>query len=276
LGGVLSPFVGLELAKQAQDLFPVKYTGSYMVLCCLYLVTICAAVAIQPRLMVPPPPGSAAAANGRWYKRDSLRQTLRSTDFALPALISGLSYGAMAGLMAATPLAMLAAGLEPDATVIAIQAHILGMFVPSLFTGSLVKAFGPRAMILLGSATMLAANCLYWAHDAFWLFTLAVALVGVGWNLALVSTSAAIGNTFQPQDANALQGVTDSFILFNLAIVSTFTGAIFSAVGWSAFLLIMLAINGAWSLLALTYQLRRRPRGPPPAVDPPTDPDVEK
>eukprot|EP00873_Tetraselmis_striata_P036242 jgi/Tetstr1/456506/TSEL_043228.t1 len=266
LGGALSPVVGPELAKQAQHLFPIKYTGSYMVLCCLYLVAICAAVAIQPQMMVPPTRGSAATAavNGRWYKCDSLRQTLRSTDFALPTLISGLSYGTMVGLMAATPLAMLAAGLEPDATVVAVQAHILGMYVPSLFTGNLVKAFGPHAMILLGAATMLAANCLYWANDTLWLFALAVALVGVGWNLAFVSTSAAIGNTVQPQDTNALQGVL------------TFTGAIFSAVGWSAYLFLMLAINGVWTLLAVAYQVRRRPRDLSPVVKPPLDADVGK
>jgi hypothetical protein len=66
-------------------------------------------------------------------------QTLRSADFLLPALISGISYGSMSGLMAATPLAMLAEGIDADAAVVAVQCHILGMFVPSLFSGHLVR-----------------------------------------------------------------------------------------------------------------------------------------
>lgn len=259
LGGVLSPFVGPELAKLARFLFPTKYTGSYLVLCLLYCAQIMAAAAIQPRLMVPVKSVKAApiAPSPTGRSSSTLRQTLRSADFLLPGLISGISYGSMSGLMAATPLAMLAGGIDADAAVVAVQCHILGMFVPSLFSGHLIKFIGAPAMVALGSASMLAGNCLYWAGAAFWTFATAITLVGVGWNFAFVSTSTAIGGTFHPQDANAVQGVTDSFILLNLAIVSTSTGALFSAVGWSSFLAIMLAINALWGLLAAVYLVRK-------------------
>jgi hypothetical protein len=39
--------------------------------------------------------------------------------------------------------------------------------------------------------------------------------------------------------------------------VSTSTGALFSAVGWSSFLAIMLAINALWGLLAAVYLVRK-------------------
>ncbi|MCT7654970.1 hypothetical protein MBH78_10115 [Oceanimonas sp. NS1] len=69
----------------------------------------------------------------------------------LAAVASGMiGYGIMVLLMTATPLAMDGHHHDFPATAMVIQWHVLGMFVPSFFTGRLIRRFGTRNVILWG------------------------------------------------------------------------------------------------------------------------------
>src|SRR3546814_9867305 len=61
----------------------------------------------------------------------------------------------MTFVMTATPLAMTACGhVFADAAFI-IQWHILGMYLPSFFTGHLISRFGVLRIILAGTVLMI-------------------------------------------------------------------------------------------------------------------------
>ena len=55
-------------------------------------------------------------------------------------------------LMAATPIAMAMCSHPFDNTALVIEWHVLGMFVPSFFTGSLIKRFGALRVMAVGLA----------------------------------------------------------------------------------------------------------------------------
>ncbi|WP_206074307.1 MFS transporter [Marinobacter fuscus] len=61
----------------------------------------------------------------------------------LVALVSGaIGYGIMVLVMTATPLAMRSAGYAMSDVAFIMQWHVLGMYAPSFFTGSLIARFG--------------------------------------------------------------------------------------------------------------------------------------
>ncbi|CAM5202133.1 hypothetical protein OURE66S_00508 [Oligella ureolytica] len=70
----------------------------------------------------------------------------------LIALFSALSgYGIMVFVgMTAAPIAMMRDGHELSAAAVIIQLHVLGMFFPSFFTGSLINRFGIFKVMFAG------------------------------------------------------------------------------------------------------------------------------
>ena len=56
--------------------------------------------------------------------------------------------------MTATPIAMHDFGHSSSDTATVIQWHVLGMFLPSFFTGTLIQKFGVHRIILTGVFTL--------------------------------------------------------------------------------------------------------------------------
>lgn len=99
--------------------------------------------------------------------------------------------------MTATPLAMLGCGLSASDVGPVIQWHVVGMFAPSFFTGTLITRCGaPRIMqigfvLLLGHVAVAVAG-LEWLH-----FLSALILLGVGWNFAFIGGTALLTQTYR-------------------------------------------------------------------------------
>jgi hypothetical protein len=98
---------------------------------------------------VAPAPGAPA---GR-----PLAELVRQPVFAVSAVIAAaLGYGVMNLLMAATPIAMQQCRHPFDSAALVLEWHVLGMFVPSFFTGQPDQALWCRA----GDVCRRAAQCL--------------------------------------------------------------------------------------------------------------------
>ena len=72
--------------------------------------------------------------------------------FIVAVVACALGYGVMNLLMAATPIAMAMCSHPFDNTALVLEWHVLGMFVPSFFTGSLIKRFGALPVMAVGVA----------------------------------------------------------------------------------------------------------------------------
>lgn len=115
-----------------------------------------------------------------------------ATASAAPGLaVLALSNLVMVGVMTMTPVRMEHAGGHLGGIGLMVSAHVAGMFAPSPVSARLVGRFGPRRSAALAGAVM-AASCALAAADARSAVVLAVAmaLLGAGWNLGLVSGSA--------------------------------------------------------------------------------------
>ncbi|KAA0177180.1 hypothetical protein FNF27_01510 [Cafeteria roenbergensis] len=194
------------------------------------------------------------------------------------AAVSSLTYVSMASLMNATPLVMLQEGLVFDDTVIAVAGHLLGMYLPSLFSGRLAKRMGPEMLAVLGCAVQAAGNAWFLGGTDLGTFVGAIVVVGVGWNFAYVGASAIIPGLVDElvsadmallgaqgkhsaaaaaSRAKAIKafliGLFDTLNLLGTAVVSLATGALLDSLGPSAFWLVWLGVSVGIFIFSVIY-----------------------
>jgi MFS family permease len=255
-GGIVGGFIGPQSALWAMNLFPAQFLGSYLVLALYALV----ALAVQSRVHVPAPAIEERAGGGR-----PLAAIIRQPAFIVAALSGGLGYGLMNLLMTATPIAMSFCDHPFSAAALVIEWHVVGMYAPGFFTGSLIKRFGVLNVILAGVA--LVAGCVAVALNGTTVahFVAALVLVGIGWNFMYTGGTALLTECYAPAEKARTQGAND-FIVFSIMCVSSLaSGAMVSSVGWETMNRAVLPFLAVIATAVIWLALRRRTR-PAPAV----------
>src|SRR5262249_44968360 len=172
-----------------------------------------------------------------------------------------VGQGVMNLLMTGTPLAMMAHHHGFADTALVIQWHVVGMFLPGFFTGSLVKRWGERAIIVLGIALNVLAVAAG-ARDAgvanFWL---ALTLNGVGWNFMFVAGSTLVTKAYAPAERARTQAANDFLVFGTAAVMSLSSGQLLHHRGWH----VVLATAVVMLLAALAGSMWRVARAASPA-----------
>lgn len=117
----------------------------------------------------------------------------------------------MVAIMTMTPVHMIEHGHGVGAAGAVIALHVAAMFLPSPLTGWLVDRVGRLPVAAASGGTLLAAGVLGAAapDDSTVLLAVALVLLGLGWNLGLVSGTAMITDAV-PLDRRArTQGTVD-------------------------------------------------------------------
>ena len=134
----------------------------------------------------------------------------------LGATVMVLTQIAMVAIMTMTPVHMRHHGHSLGEIGFVIGVHVGAMFLPSLVTGRLVDKLGRLTMTLVAGATLLAAglvSAVAPGESLGWL-TLALALLGLGWNIGLISGTALIVDATPVQTRARTQGSVDVLIAF--------------------------------------------------------------
>lgn len=250
-GGVIAAVLGPELAKYTKDLLaPVTFAGSFAA---LSLVAVLALIVIQ-FIDIPRPTAAERRETGR-----PLLEILRQPT-AMVAILSGMvGYGTMTLLMTVTPLAMIACSHPFSAAAFVIQWHILGMFGPSFFTGTLIGRFGVLNVIICGLivlAACLGVNISGTAVSHFWL---GLFLLGIGWNFTYVGATTLLTTVYRPAEKAKVQAANDFLVFGSMATGALSSGAVFNSLGWSTLNLTAAPLLVA-ALAALGWlALKRRP-----------------
>lgn len=235
-GGVVAAVLGPELAKWSREaLAPVTFAGSYAVIAGLALVSIVLLAFIR----IPPPVRSERRASGR-----PLAEIARQPTFRIAVLAAMIGYGVMTLVMVATPLAMVACGFAFDDAAFVIQWHVLAMFLPSFFTGTVIKRLGVLPVILTGAllyAGCMVLNLMGQDIQNFWL---ALVLLGLGWNFMFIGGTTLLTDTYRPEERSKVQALNDFAVFTVVAAASFSSGALQDALGWEA-------VNAAMSLPVL-------------------------
>jgi MFS family permease len=120
----------------------------------------------------------------------------------------------MVAIMTITPIHIEHSGHSIDVTGAVIAAHVAGMFLPSPFSGWLVDRFGYLPIAVASGVTLLAAGLLAaWAPvDSVATLLLALVLLGLGWNLGLVSGTTLVTDAAPLATRARTQGVVEAGI----------------------------------------------------------------
>ncbi|MFG6414178.1 MFS transporter [Roseateles sp. DC23W] len=222
-GGCLGAFLGPLLARESQNLLTAPFAGAYLLLIVIAVVGL----GLISLIDFPPLPRPAAGAGGR-----SGAALVRQPVFLVAMAASALGYGVMSLLMAATPIAMGQCGLPFSDAGLVLQWHVLGMFVPSFFTGPLIKRIGVQPVLWMGVA--LNVGCVAFAlsgqdRDHF---LGALLLLGVGWNFLYIGGTTLFTQAYRPEEKTRAQGLMDTGVYTVMTLTSFSSGALVTTGGW--------------------------------------------
>lgn len=222
--GILGAVAGPNLAQASKGWLPGDFSGSYAALAGVALLAMAVVGGVRfPALAQP-----TLAAPGR-----PLAEIARQPVFAVAVAGCALGYGVMNLLMAATPLAMQMCGLPFSDTALVLEWHVLGMFVPSFFTGHLIQRFGaPRVM---AAGLLLNVACVAVALSGIRLghFLAALFVLGVGWNFLYIGGTALFTEAYRPEEKTRAQAALDTTVFATMAVTSFSSGALVTSQGWT-------------------------------------------
>ena len=252
-GGILGGILGPESSKLTKDaLAGHPFVGSYLSLVGFGVL----ALAVLWWLRIPGLSEAERAAPGR-----PLATILAQPAFMVAALAGMVGYGTMNLLMTATPLAMLHHEHPYRAAAFVIEGHVIGMFLPSFFTGRLITRFGVLQIILAGVLLNFACVAIALSGLDVFHFWTALVLLGVGWNFMYVGATTLITEVCVPAERAKTQGANDSLIFVTMAVTSAASGFLFTREGWRVMnwsVTPFLVICGAATLWLLAAR-RRQP-----------------
>ncbi|HWI80482.1 MFS transporter [Ramlibacter sp.] len=251
-GGLLGAVVGPNLAARTRNLFDVPFAGAYISLAAVALLGLAALSFIE----FPPAPARKASQGGR-----PLSEIMRQPVFLVAAVSGALSYGVMNLLMAATPIAMQQCALPFADAALVLQWHVIGMFVPGFFTGSLIRRFGTLPVMAVGVALNLACIMIALSGVELHQFLGALFLLGVGWNFLFTGSTTLSLSAYTPEERDRAQGALNFFVFATLALSSFSSGVLVTTQGWQLLnygSLVPVAVTAAL-LLWLALRLRTAP-----------------
>ena len=252
-GGVVAAFLGPQLGLWGRDWIAGEiFVGSYLAQAVLSAV----ALALLSRLQVPRPP--AAQTGGARPLAEIVRQpVLRVAVFG-----AAIGYAVMIMVMTATPLAILGCGLPGSDVRSVIQWHVVGMFAPSFFTGSLIRRYGAPRIMQVGFLLLLGHVVLALAGVEFLNFLSALILLGVGWNFAFIGGTALLTETYRPVEQLRVQAVNE-FAVFGLVAFATLSaGWLYDRFGWVTLNLAVVPLLIAALIAAISIERARRQTAP--------------
>ena len=248
-GGLVGGIVGPEMSKVTRDLVQPTFLASYASLMGFCLLTM----AILAGLRIPDP--HAAEAHG---PTRPLREIMAQPVFVVAVAVAALGYGVMNLLMTSTPLAMGFCGHPYAAAASVISAHVIAMFGPSFFTGSLIHRFGVLNVMMAGVALMFGCVAIGLSGQLVTHFWWSLVLLGVGWNFMYVGGTTLLTEAYRPAEKAKAQGANEILVFCTTATSSFTSGVLVNASGWNTLNYVALPFLAIAGAAALWLALRRR------------------
>jgi len=253
-GGVFAGVLGPQLVQWTMDIWsPYLFAFSFLMQAAVALVAMAILSAVDA-----PKPAPADLHGGR-----PLSKIVRQPRFIAAAICGIVAYPTMNLVMTSAPLAMQMCGLSVSDSNFGIQWHIVAMYAPSFFTGSLIARFGAPKVVATGLLLEAVAATVGLSGITALHFWATLIVLGIGWNLGFVGASALVLETHRPQERNKVQAFND-FLVFGMMAVGSFScGQLLANYGWSAVNIVVYppVLVGLAVLLFASFARRHR-RGP--------------
>lgn len=252
IGGIFGGYFGPEVAKRTKDWFEAaEYSGSFVSLAIVYVFTAGLLFFIRE---IKPKEDATTSGEERPLMKIVTQPLYYS---ALVAAVVG--YGVMTLIMTATPISMhVMDGYSIDETAWVIQSHVIAMYLPSLFTGTLIQRFGVFKVmtagviclfLCVGIATFQSQMLNYWG---------ALVFLGVGWNFLFIGGTTLLTQNYRSSERFKAQAFNDFTVFGIQAFMSLFAGTLIYWIGWNSLNFLTIPVL---CLMLLLIFLRRNKGG---------------
>jgi MFS family permease len=252
VGGIFAGILGPQLVIATKELWqPYLFAGTYLAQAAVAIVS----AGVLMLVNIPKPPPRTAANRGR-----PLSDVACQPRFVAAVACGVASYSMMNMVMTSAPLAMVECNHSVAQATLGIQWHVMGMFVPSLVTGSLIVRFGVERMVGLGLSLIVLSAIISISGTTLWHFWIGLTLLGVGWNFSFVGATTMITQCHRPDERNKVQAFNDFLIFGTMAIGSFSSGTVLANFGWAAVNNIVFPVILVAAVLLIWQAFRRRPQ----------------
>ncbi len=224
-GGLVSAVLGTQLTKITVDAMSIPYLGTYLTVIGINIVGSLLFLFLD----IPTPQKHAPGAQGGRSRFQMLK-----TPIILVAIISAMvSYALMNLVMTSSPLAIVGAGFTTSNAADTVMWHVLAMYIPSFFTGYLISFFGVKRVIAAGLVILAGAGIAGLSGMHLMNFTVALILLGIGWNFGFIGASTMLAAAHGPQERGRIQGTNDMIVFGFVTIASLASGGLMNCSGGS-------------------------------------------
>ena len=250
-GGVVAAILGTLVSSSMAGYYPeAMFAGSYAA------AVIMAIANLLIILILHLPKPSVEEIGG---PQRSWPQLLSQPRLIVAMASAMIAYALMNLMMTATPVAMIGCGFSQKDASWVIQWHVLAMFVPSFFTGQLIKKFGAERVTAAGMLLLITSAVTGLLGITFGHFAVALIFLGLGWNFGFIGGTTMLTDCYRPSERGKVQAANDFGISALMAVASLSSGKILATLGWHAVPMALFP-PAAIALLMLAWLVLRSPK----------------
>ena len=222
-GGLLAAIIGPQLVKLTADSFVVPFMGAYFA---IYALNALGSILILFLNIPKPPKPVLGSSTGR-----TRMELLKTPRIAVAIICAMVTYSLMNLVMTSTPLAVVGCGFSKDIAADVVMMHVLGMYVPSFFTGHLINRFGVEKILGLGLIILAGAGIVDLAGVTLTNFFGGLILLGIGWNFGFIGATAMLATAHTPEERGTDQGMNDFMVFGMVTLASLASGTLMNCSG---------------------------------------------
>jgi MFS family permease len=229
-GGVVAGIIGPAMVQWSYDKLMPIYIGTFLTMVVVHIVIF----TIMSFIEFPPmrEPVTTEGTTQTGMPERSLLEIARQPRYAAAVITGMIAFGTMSFLMSASPLAIVGCGLPHTEAHWVIFLHVMGMFIPSFFTGNLINRFGVLTVMFWGAAVLLAGVSVALTGTTEWHFRIALTLNGIGWNFLFIGATTLVTTCYEPSERGKAQALNDFLVFGTTATASFLAGFLQEQLGW--------------------------------------------
>jgi MFS family permease len=236
IGAVIGPNLTAPAGAIARAIGLPDLAGAYATTVLFIGVAwLLAAVLLRPEPYTLADPSALPSAAGDPAEAPPVRALLGRPSVATALVSLVAAQVVMVLIMTMTPIHLIEHGHGLATVGIVLSAHTFGMFGLSPITGRLADRFGTERIIAAGFAVLAFAAALaaIAPPDGGFFLTLALFMLGYGWNLCFVAASSLVGQGLELSERTRVQGVADTLTWGTAALASLASGFVVAAASYT-------------------------------------------
>ncbi|WP_028867246.1 MFS transporter [Psychromonas arctica] len=242
-GSLLAAVLGPSLAMQAnQWIKQPAYLGAYLMLTVFTIIAYFLLGKLNVQVIAQP---IIKSASSRFIKHSGFLIGVFNTTFTQFVMVL---------MMVVTPLAMHSGHHSTNQGISVIGWHIIGMFLPSFFSGKLIDRFGTKSITITGLCILSLSAMMAILGMELINYYVSLFLLGMGWNFMYMAGTAQYTKSIEPIEKGKAQGVSEVIIALSSIIAVISGGVLINWFDWQQINQCVLLILACILLLNLWFK----------------------